>query len=392
MLRSTLGPAGRARLSAAVAAAALATTAAAGCRDAAETRYPFAVTSSNGDGGGGAAGEGGAGGQGAGGSGGQGAAGSGGHGAGGQGAAGSGGHGAGGSGGQGAAGSGGGGPHGPPPEAAPLAVVTWNTKDFFNDQDDTEGTDETVLSTARYRERREAIAAVLADLDPDVAVLQEVEHLDVLEDLSRIELGGAYPHAALVEAYDPRGIDVGALSKIPFDKVVSHRDDRFTLRGTQGPVYTFTRDCLELHLTRGGRRVILLGVHFKAKAAPDNPDRRLAEAQRARAIADALAAEHPTAAIAVLGDFNDLPGSPPVEAVAGAVPALFQDVATAAPPADQWTYDFNGQLELIDHHMVNALLWRMLDPGSVRVPHGPSIEDASDHAPIFSAYRITPPT
>ncbi|WP_437969146.1 endonuclease/exonuclease/phosphatase family protein [Sorangium sp. So ce260] len=377
MLRRTLGPAGSARLRAAVAAAALATTAAAGCREAAETRSPFAAASSNGDGGGGNAGEGG---QGSGGSGGQGAGASGGQGVGGQGAAGSG------------SGSGGGGPHGPPPEAAPLAVVTWNTKDFFNDQDDTEGTDETVLSTARYREKREAIAAVLADLDPDVAVLQEVEHLDVLEDLSRIELGGAYPHAALVEAYDPRGIDVGALSKIPFDKVVSHRDDRFTLRGTQGPVYTFTRDCLELHLTRGGRRVILLGVHFKAKAAPDNPDRRLAEAQRARAIADALAAEHPTAAIAVLGDFNDLPGSPPVEAVAGAVPALLQDVATVAPPADQWTYDFNGQLELIDHHMVNALLWRMLDPGSVRVPHGPSIEGASDHAPIFSAYRITPPT
>ncbi|WP_437578700.1 endonuclease/exonuclease/phosphatase family protein [Sorangium sp. So ce887] len=371
MLRSTLG-AGSAWLSAAAAAATLATTAAAGCRDAAETRSPFAVAPSNGDGGGGATGEGGSGGQGEGGSGGQ---------------------GEGGSGGQGAGGSdGGAGPGGPTPEAAPLAVVTWNTKDFFNDQDDTEGSEETVLTAARYREKREAIAAVLADLDPDVAVLQEVEHLEVLEDLSRIELGGAYPHAALVEAYDPRGIDVGALSKIPFDKVVSHRDDRFTLRGTQGPVYTFTRDCLELHLTRGGRKVILLGVHFKAKAAPDNPDRRLAEAQRARAIADALAAAHPTAAIAVLGDFNDLPGSPPVEAVAGAGATRFEDVATAAPPADRWTYDFNGQLELIDHHMVNPLLRRMLDPGSVQVPHGPSIEDASDHAPIFSAYRITPPT
>ncbi|KYF64816.1 hypothetical protein BE11_44690, partial [Sorangium cellulosum] len=281
---------------------------------------------------------------------------------------------------------------GPPPEAAPLAVVTWNTKDFFNDKEDTDGAEETVLSPARYREKREAVAAVIEQLAPDVAVLQEVEHLDVLEDLNRIELGGAYPHAALVEAYDPRGIDVSTISKIPFDKVVSHRDDRFTLRGTQGPVYTFTRDCLELHLTRGGRKVILLGVHFKAKAAPDNPDRRLAEAQRARAIADALAAEHPTAAIAVLGDFNDLPGSPPVEAVAGAGDVVFEDVAAAAPPADRWTYDFNGQLELIDHQMVNPLLRDMLDPASVQIPHDPSIEDASDHAPVFSAYRITPPT
>ncbi|WP_433934107.1 endonuclease/exonuclease/phosphatase family protein [Sorangium cellulosum] len=367
MHRSSL----RAGLAAAVAAGALATLAATGCRDAAETRSPFEVISSGA--GGGTAGSGGAGG-----------------------AGGPVGHGAGGSGGSvghGAGGSGGGDPPvGPPPDAAPLAVVTWNTKDFFNDKDDTEGAEETVLSPARYREKREAVAAVIEQLAPDVAVLQEVEHLDVLEDLNRIELGGAYPHAALVEAYDPRGIDVGAISKIPFDKIVSHRDDRFTLRGTQGPVYTFTRDCLELHLTRGGRKVILLGVHFKAKAAPDNPDRRLAEAQRARAIADALAAENPTAAIAVLGDFNDLPGSPPVEAVAGAGDVVFEDVAAAAPPADRWTYDFNGQLELIDHQMVNPLLRDMLDPASVQIPHGPSIEDASDHAPVFSAYRITPPT
>ncbi|WP_434045921.1 MULTISPECIES: endonuclease/exonuclease/phosphatase family protein [Sorangium] len=372
MLRSSL----RAGLAAAVAAGALAALASAGCRDAAETRSPFDVASSHA--GGGTAGDGGAGGLAAGGSGGAGSL-----------AAG----GSGGAGGLAAGGSGGGDFQvDPPPEAAPLAVVTWNTKDFFNDKDDTEGTAEKVLSPARYRQKREAVAAVLEQLAPDVAVLQEVEHLDVLEDLNRIELGGAYPHAALVEAYDPRGIDVGAISKIPFDKVVSHRDDRFTLRGTQGPVYTFTRDCLELHLTWGGRKVILLGVHFKSKAAPDNPDRRLAEAQRARAIADALAAEHPTAAIAVLGDFNDLPGSPPVEAVAGAGDVVFEDVATAAPPADRWTYDFNGQLELIDHQMVNPLLQDMLDPASVQIPHGPSIEDASDHAPVFSAYRITPPT
>ncbi|WP_437945502.1 endonuclease/exonuclease/phosphatase family protein [Sorangium sp. So ce296] len=372
-------------------AAAVATTAVAGCRDAAETRSPFVASPSH-AGGGGAAAEGGAGGAGS-----AGVGGSDGHGAGGSGgrAEGAGGQaegGAGGAGGHGAGGAGGSaGPVDPPPDA-PLSIVTWNTKDFFNDKDDTEGDAEIVLSPAEYREKREAIAAVLEELDPDVAVLQEVEHLSVLKDLNRIELGGAYPHAALVEAYDPRGIDVGALSKIPFDKIVSHRDDRFTLRGTSGPVYTFTRDCLELHLSRGGRKVILLGVHFKAKAAPDDPDRRLAEAQRTRAIADALAAEHPTAVIAVLGDFNDVPGSPPVQAVAGAGPGAFEDAAAAAPPADQWTYDFRGQLELIDHQMVNPLLWRMLDPRSIRIPHGPSIEDASDHAPIFSGYRITPPT
>jgi endonuclease/exonuclease/phosphatase family metal-dependent hydrolase len=292
--------------------------------------------------------------------------------------------GSGGTGGEG--GSGAGEPPGPP---EPLAVLNWNTRNFFNDKDDTAGTAETVLSAAQYRQKREAVAAVLKELDPDTAVLQEVEHLSVLEDLNRNELAGAYPHLALVEGNDPRGIDVGVLSKIPFENVVSHVDDRFTKVGTQGPVYVFVRDCLEIHLRRGGRHVVLLAIHFRSKSPPDDADKRLAEAQRSRAIADAIAADDPTAAIAVLGDFNDLPGSPPFLAVAGSGEGAFDDVASTVPEADRWTFDFNGQLELIDHQMANPILRAMLDPGSVQLLHSAAAEAASDHAPILARYTIS---
>lgn len=295
--------------------------------------------------------------------------------------------------GTGGAGEGGGGAGGNGTGGDPLTIVNFNTRNFFNDALDGVGDpDETVLTAAQYQEKRAAVAAVLKALDPDVAVLQEVEHLSVLQDLNEMDLGGAYPNAALFESNDPRGIDIGAISKIPFDETVSHKDETFTtIASPQGPFYQYARDALELHLTYAGRHIVLIGVHFRSKASPDNPDKRLAEAQHTRAIADGIFAADPTAAIAVLGDFNDLPGSPPYQAIVGTADPLFEDVADIPPPADRWTFNFNGSLELIDHQMVNPLLRSMLDETSVQIPHTPEVDAAGDHAPIAATYRIKAP-
>jgi len=295
----------------------------------------------------------------------------------------------------GGGGSGGGGGNGGGGETAPgepLTVVTWNARNYFDDLNNSDAPNETVLSTSAYQQKRAAVGAVLRDLDADVVILQEVENLGVLKTLDEAELGGAYPHAALIEAFDPRGIDIGALSKVPFDGVVSHLGETFTKEGTNGPVYQYARDALELHLTRNGRHVVLIGVHFRSKSQ-DDPDKRLAEAQHTRAIADGIAAADPTAAIAILGDFNDLPGSPPVLAVEGSGSGAdaYDDVPALAPASDRWTFNYNGALELVDHHLVNPVLRAMLDEASVRIPHGPDIDAASDHAPIEATYSITAP-
>lgn len=297
-----------------------------------------------------------------------------------------------GSGGIGEGGSGSGGSGGFVLTGEPLKVLTWNARNFFDNQDNSTATGEEVVTLAQYQQKRAAVGAVLRDRDADVVVLQEIENLGILQDLNEQELAGAYPYAALVDSPDPRGIDVGALSKIPFDDVVSHVNDTFTKEGTNGPVYTFARDALELHLTYAGQKVVLIGVHFRSKGPPDDPDKRLAEAQYTRTIADGIAAADPTAGIAVLGDFNDLPGSPPVLAIqGGSGEALYDDVAMLAPQEDRWTYDFNGSLELVDHQMANPVLRARLDPASVTILHGPMVEDASDHAPIMATYLLSAP-
>ena len=290
-------------------------------------------------------------------------------------------------------GSGGsGGSGGSPGPAVPLTIVDWNTHNYFDAKKDPTLTGEILLSAADYSKKRVTIGAELKALNGDIVMLSEVENKAILDDLNTSELGGVYGTTYLIQGNDPRGIDVGLLSKITPDTIVSHKDDVFVKVGTNGPQYRYSRDCLEVHFTFNKRKLIVLGVHFKAKAAPDDPDKRLAEAQHTRKIADDLRALEANAAILVLGDFNDTPGSKPYNAVTGAAPQLFVDSADSVPAAQRYSYDFSGKLELIDHQMANPALHAMLDPTSVVLAHAKNVDDsskyASDHAPIKATYLV----
>ncbi len=274
----------------------------------------------------------------------------------------------------------------------PLSIVEWNTRNFFDNFVNPATPSETVLSAADYANKRKTIGAALKALDGDIVVLAEIENKAILDDLNKAELGGAYSQTILMEGNDSRGIDVGMLSKIAPDSVVSHKDEYFVLKGTNGPQYRFARDCLEVHFTVNQRELILLGVHFRAKSAPDDPDKRLAEAQHARQIADDLHAKKPGAAILILGDFNDTPGSPPYAAVMGAAPDLFVDSADVVPFSERYSYTYQGNHELIDHQAANPRLAALLDPTQVVLLHGSKIDDgsksASDHSPFKATYQV----
>ncbi|MRG91440.1 endonuclease/exonuclease/phosphatase family protein [Polyangium spumosum] len=294
--------------------------------------------------------------------------------------------GGGGSGGSGGGGGGGGG-GGAPRDPMPLRVVNWNVRNYLNDKNDSAAPDEVIRTTTQYTKHRQAIGAVLSAIDADVVVLQEVENEAALSDLVQSELGGKYPGIGIVDGNDPRGVDIGILSKIPLDQVVSHKDEQFPLNGTVGPTYRFSRDCPEYHLTYNGRKVVLLGVHFKAKE-DDNPNKRLAEAQRTRAIANALVKEDASRAVLVLGDFNDTPGSPPYLAILGEGEGVYTNAPDFVPVNDRWSYDYQGTLELVDHQMSHPFMAGMLDQTSASIRHGDDVDAATDHAPVIATYAV----
>jgi endonuclease/exonuclease/phosphatase family metal-dependent hydrolase len=268
----------------------------------------------------------------------------------------------------------------------PFKVMTWNTHNFFDDQKNSGTSQEIVYSKSDYEDHVAVIAKVIKSLDPDVIMLQEVENLGVLADLDK-ELGGAYFARQLFEGNDPRGIDIGILSKIKIDESKSHAADRFNLLGTQTQ-YSYARDCLEAHLTVNGRHLALLGVHFRSKGgevASDDPDKRLAEAQHTRAIADEILAKDPTAGVVVLGDFNDSTGSQAQKAVLADKPP-FVDVATTAP--DPWSFVYQGEQALLDHMIASPVLAGVFVDGSVIIQHSSDQKKASDHAPVQATFSV----
>src|SRR5690606_20707437 len=139
----------------------------------------------------------------------------------------------------------------------------------------------------------------------------------------------------------------------------------------------------------------LLGVHFKAKSN-DDPDKRLAEAQHTRLIADSLVAEYPDAALVILGDFNDFPGSPPIDALDDSDAGRFISAARQLPASDAWSVDgFSGSgVVLHDDLIVNPLLGGYYVNGSADIIHDDEISaglaDLSDHAPVAASYLIQP--
>jgi endonuclease/exonuclease/phosphatase family metal-dependent hydrolase len=264
----------------------------------------------------------------------------------------------------------------PRPLASALRVATWNVHDLFDEVDRAAppGEEDTVLSSAEVEAKLERVARVLARADADVVIVEEVEDEPLLA-----RLAGAAPLAAmgytahLRDGFDPRGIDVGVLSRVPVAAYVHHLADRAP-DGSR----LWSRDCVEVHLDAAGRRVVLLGNHLVSRLNPAADPRRAAQAARVRAIADALGAADPAALVVVLGDLNDLPDS------AALAPLLsdgaFADVGAGLPPDDAWTWSGGGARERIDYALVPRGDAAAI--GRVEVLAGADVAAASDHRPI----------
>lgn len=269
----------------------------------------------------------------------------------------------------------------PPPPLEPgpgptaLRVVTWNVHDLFDELDDTvpPGDEDTVPSSAEVESKLAQVGRVLSRLDADVYVLQEVENLGLLERLANGPLAGRGYRAELREGFDPRGIDVGVLSRLPAEWV-SHLADRAPDGGR-----LWARDLAELHLASPVRPVVILGAHLVSRLDPREDTRRLSQAERVRQVADQLRGAPTRPIVLSVGDFNDVPGSPTMRPLLG--DGALADLGGRLPEAESWTWSGGGARERIDY----AILPRE-DEGlvtRVEVVMGPEIAATSDHRPLL---------
>ena len=184
---------------------------------------------------------------------------------------------------------------------------------------------------------RQMTALAVADTLADVVCLQEVENLAALETFEDNYLyrmtGISYPQKAWIEGNDGRGIDVAFMARertmdgepIEIDRIRSHAKSTFsdlgvhnaTLEemGLEADERIFRRDCLEVNLRVGGRRVTLFVCHFKSMGPFRNGMTgreytmpvRIAESRAVKRIIERKFGSERTPKMrwAIVGDLND---------------------------------------------------------------------------------------
>ncbi|HLP36367.1 endonuclease/exonuclease/phosphatase family protein [Lacibacter sp.] len=118
--------------------------------------------------------------------------------------------------------------------------------------------DKTVLTTVNETERKLTADAIKAT-KADIVCLQEVENLDTLKNfVSEYLSSSGYKYRILIDANDPRLIDVAIISKLPFDCIKTHQYLK------NGSTAVFSRDCLEVEFLIGGKPLTIFVNHFKS--------------------------------------------------------------------------------------------------------------------------------
>jgi endonuclease/exonuclease/phosphatase family metal-dependent hydrolase len=255
--------------------------------------------------------------------------------------------------------------------AAVLRLATWNVHDLFDEVDRTlpPGDLDGTPSPTEVEARLDLIAEVLTVVDADAVLLQEVEDLPLLRRLA--ERAG-YREARLLEGNDPRGIDVGLLSRLP---VLSYRGHAGERAGDGRLLWP--RDAVEALLDAGGRQVLLVGTHLSSHLSDPGGARRHEQSARLRAIADEGVARWAPALAVVGGDLNDEASSPALQPLLG--DGAWGDADGGFGPED-WTWSSGADRSRLDH-----LALRATDAGawlSATVQGGPEVAASSDHRPV----------
>lgn len=268
-------------------------------------------------------------------------------------------------------------------------------------QDDDGTIDGGTVSATRSYDR--LVAAIVAAGGPRYAVAQ-IDPADgadggapggnirvgFLYDPARVgfvpRAGGTATHAVAIR---PDGsLDVNPGRVAPLDPAWAEGPGGFA--GSRKPlVATFEA---------GGRRLVLVAAHLKSRSedqplfgrfqAPEEPTavQRLAQAGVIADFVRDLARADPRAGIVVLGDLNDTAGSATLARLAA---AGLVDLAGTLPPAERYSYVFEGMSQDLDHILVGPDL---LASSVFDIVHlgaeFPAEERASDHDALL--LRLAP--
>ncbi|MBU1707549.1 endonuclease/exonuclease/phosphatase family protein [bacterium] len=223
-----------------------------------------------------------------------------------------------------------------------------------NGRDDWDGA--IVFKQAKFSDVvRENTAQVIKDTRADIACIVEAENRPILRSFDAQMLNSRYAHDVLVDANDPRGIDVGLYSKkkYPIGGMWTHMFDK------EGNKSIFSRDCLEVELfLPNGQPLYVLCNHFKSRGYDMEGTADQKRKRQAKRVAEILSDDYDLNNdwVIVAGDLNDNPESAPLQPLMN-VKKLYDVLELQFPnePMKRWTYHYN-KFEQIDFILVSKPL------------------------------------
>jgi predicted extracellular nuclease len=168
------------------------------------------------------------------------------------------------------------------------------------------------------------------------------------------------------------------------------------------PVWTSSRKPLVGEFRFGGKTVFVIADHFDSKLGDQNQDgryqypaqssqvQRAGQAQVEHDFIQKLLDVDRSADVVVVGDLNDYQFSSPVAALKtgtadGTGPSILTDLITTLPTDQQYTYDYEGVSEVLDHILVT----QHIDEYTYQVAHVNSefANQTSDHDPQVVQFK-----
>jgi endonuclease/exonuclease/phosphatase family metal-dependent hydrolase len=250
-------------------------------------------------------------------------------------------------------------------------------------------------------------ARVIGEVNPDVLAVVEAENrpslLRFCKDVMPDQNAGPYAHVMLIDGNDERGIDVAIMTKAGFEieEIRSYVDE------TDNVGIVFSRDCPVYTIkTPLGNRVHVLVNHFKSKSGSQTQANRKRErqAKKVKEIYNRMRQEG-VQFIAVVGDLNDFPASPPLKSLLDETD--LKDISTHAAFDDggfPGTYGGCTARNKIDYILLSPDLMAKVTAGSVfrkgmwpgvRPPKWEKyaeitkeVQVASDHAAIWAEIDV----
>lgn len=271
-----------------------------------------------------------------------------------------------------------------------LKIAAYNLWNMFDIYDDPYTQDES--TRVKPHEQIQAVAKTLKAIDADIVGCEELENPDILKAMALDFLPDAgYQYFATTEPNGDRGIRVGVMSRLPIIRLTSHKYRTLTLPGEK-QTWMFARDLVQVTVQVTDKQVLdLFIVHYKSQrsVSGDTNSRkwRLAEATMTRSIIEQTIKTWPDHWVALIGDFNDKPDSPPIQHLL-AEPKLLFDTMSFIPDDKRITYLHKPYRSTIDFILAGPQLIKHLDKTHTGIPDDESQLTGSDHAPVFATFNL----